>query len=58
MMALKLLMKIFHTKTRDENDFDFLLIDFLALMQSPDWLACWMLQRKFDFVTFCPLKEQ
>lgn len=42
-------MKIFHTKTRDENDFDFVLIDFLALMQSSDWLSCWMLQRKFDF---------
>jgi hypothetical protein len=32
-------MKIFHTKTRDENDFDLLLIDFLAPMQSSDWLS-------------------
>lgn len=49
MIAPESLMKIFHTKTGDENDFDFVLIDFLALMQSSDWLSCWMLQRKFDF---------
>lgn len=57
MITPELLMKIFAQKLEMKTTLIFLLIDFLALMQSPDWLACWMLQRKFDFVSFCTLRE-
>lgn len=57
MIAPELLMKIFAQKLEMKTTLIFLLIDFLALMQSPDWLACWLLQRKFDFVSFCTLRE-